>query len=114
VVDRLLASPHFGERWAVPWLDLARYADSNGCEKDAARSIWKYRDWVVDAFNADMPFDHFTLEQLAGDLPPGATVAQRIATGFHRNTMFWSQSNSQRRARRNEDWAPRLHRRRGR
>jgi hypothetical protein len=88
VVDRLLASPHFGERWAVPWLDLARYADSNGYEKDAARSIWKYRDWVIDAFNADMPFDRFTLEQLAGDLPPGATVAQRIATGFHRNTMF--------------------------
>ena len=88
VVDRLLASPHFGERWAVPWLDLARYADSNGYEKDAARSIWRYRDWVVDALNADMPFDRFTLEQLAGDLLPGATVAQRIATGFHRNTMF--------------------------
>ncbi len=88
VVDRLLASPHFGERWAVPWLDLARYADSNGYEKDAARSMWKYRDWVVDAFNADLPFDRFTLEQLAGDLLPGATVAQRIATGFHRNTMF--------------------------
>ena len=88
VVDRLLASPHFGERWAVPWLDVARYADSNGYEKDATRSIWRYRDWVVDALNDDMPFDRFTLEQLAGDLLPSATVAQRVATGFHRNTMF--------------------------
>ena len=88
VVDRLLASPHFGERWAVPWLDVARYADSNGYEKDAPRSMWTYRDWVVDALNADMPFDRFTLEQIAGDLLPGASVAQRIATGFHRNTMF--------------------------
>ena len=88
VVDRLLASPHFGERWAVPWLDVARYADSNGYEKDATRSIWRYRDWVVDALNDDMPFDRFTLEQLAGDLLPSATIAQRVATGFHRNTMF--------------------------
>jgi hypothetical protein len=88
LVDRLLASPHFGERWAVPWLDAARYADSNGYEKDATRSMWRYRDWVVEALNADMPFDRFTLEQVAGDLLPGATVAQRIATGFHRNTML--------------------------
>ncbi len=88
LVDRLLGSPHFGERWAVPWLDVARYADSNGYEKDAGRSIWKYRDWVVQALNDDMPFDRFTLEQIAGDLLPGAEVAQRIATGFHRNTMF--------------------------
>ncbi|WP_239491988.1 PSD1 and planctomycete cytochrome C domain-containing protein [Luteitalea sp. TBR-22] len=87
VVDRLLASPHFGERWARPWLDLARYADSNGHEKDRLRSMWPYRDWVIEAFNADMPFDRFTVEQVAGDMLPGATRAQRIATGFHRNAM---------------------------
>jgi hypothetical protein len=88
LVDRLLASPHYGERWARRWLDLARYADTNGYEKDRARSMWPYRDWVIGALNADMPFDHFTIEQLAGDLLPGATPAQRIATGFHRNTML--------------------------
>jgi len=87
VVDRLLASPHFGERWARLWLDLARYADSNGHEKDRLRSMWPYRDWVIDAFNADMPFDRFTTEQIAGDMLPGATRAQRIASGFHRNAM---------------------------
>jgi hypothetical protein len=87
VVDRLLASPHFGERWARPWLDLARYADTNGYEKDRRRSIWKYRDWVIDALNRDMPFDQFTVEQIAGDLLAGATVEQRIATGFLRNSM---------------------------
>ncbi len=87
VVDRLLASPAYGERWARPWLDLARYADTNGYEKDRTRSIWPYRDWVVHALNDDMPFDQFTIEQLAGDLLPGASLAQRIATGFHRNTM---------------------------
>lgn len=87
VVDRLLASPAYGERWARPWLDLARYADTNGYEKDRTRSIWPYRDWVVQAINADMPFDQFTIEQLAGDLLPGASLSQRIATGFHRNTM---------------------------
>jgi mono/diheme cytochrome c family protein len=87
LVDRLLASPHFGERWARPWLDLARYADTNGYEKDRRRSIWKYRDWVVDAFNSDMPFDRFTVEQIAGDMLPNATEAQRIATGFNRNAM---------------------------
>jgi hypothetical protein len=88
VVDRLLASPRYGERWARRWLDLARYADTNGYEKDRARSIWPYRDWVINALNADMPFDRFTIEQLAGDMLPGATQAQRIATGFHRNTML--------------------------
>jgi hypothetical protein len=88
VVDRLLASPHYGERWARPWLDLARYADSNGYEKDGRRSIWLYRDWVINALNRDMPYDQFTIEQLAGDMLPGATQAQRIATGFHRNTML--------------------------
>src|SRR5262249_5849644 len=87
VVDRLLASPHFGERWAIPWLDLARYADTNGYEKDRRRSIWKYRDWVIAALNKDMPFDQFTIEQLAGDLLPNATNDQRIATGFLRNSM---------------------------
>jgi hypothetical protein len=88
VVDRLLASPHYGERWARPWLDLARYADSNGYEKDRLRTMWKYRDWVIDAFNKDMPFDQFTIEQIAGDMLPEATDAQRIASGFHRNTML--------------------------
>ncbi|MFI5457443.1 MAG: DUF1553 domain-containing protein [Isosphaerales bacterium] len=85
-VDRLLASPHFGERWARPWLDLARYADSNGYNIDAPRSIWKYRDWVIAALNADMPFDQFAIDQLAGDLRPGNPLGPRIATGFHRNT----------------------------
>jgi hypothetical protein len=87
VVDRLLASPHYGEHQARPWLDLARYADTNGYEKDDRRSIWPYRDWVIRAFNADMPFDQFTVEQIAGDLLPHATLDQKIATGFHRNTM---------------------------
>ena len=86
VVDRLLASPHFGERWARPWLDQARYADSNGYSIDAPRSIWMYRDWVIAAFNRDMPFDRFAIDQIAGDLHPGASFPQRIATGFHRNT----------------------------
>jgi len=85
-VDRLLASPHFGERWARPWLDLARYADSNGYNIDAPRSIWKYRDWVLSALNADMPFDQFAIDQLAGDLRPGSPLGSRVATGFHRNT----------------------------
>jgi Protein of unknown function (DUF1553)/Protein of unknown function (DUF1549)/Planctomycete cytochrome C len=87
VVDRLLASPHYGERWARPWLDLARYADTNGYEKDNRRDIWKYRDWVIDAFNRDLPFDQFTVEQIAGDMLPNATVEQKTATGFHRNAM---------------------------
>ncbi len=86
-VDRLLESPHFGERWASMWLDLARYADSKGYEKDLYRSIWKYRDWVIQAFNDDMPFDQFTIEQLAGDLLDNPTESQLIATAFHRNTM---------------------------
>jgi hypothetical protein len=86
LVDRLLSSPHHGERRAREWLDMARYADSNGFNIDAPRTIWLYRDWVIDAFNRDMPYDQFALEQLAGDLLPGATTAQKIATGFHRNT----------------------------
>ncbi len=88
LVDRLLASPHYGERWARLWLDLARYADTNGYEKDDRRSIWKYRDWVIEALNRDMPFDEFTVEQVAGDLLPNATIDQKIATGFNRNTLF--------------------------
>jgi hypothetical protein len=87
-VDRLLASPHYGERWARRWLDVARYADTNGYEKDRPRSIWPYRDWVIKAMSADLPFDEFTIEQLAGDMLPGARVSQRVATGFHRNTML--------------------------
>src|SRR5262245_12369744 len=87
VVDRLLSSQHYGERWARPWLDLARYADSNGYEKDNLRVAWKYRDWVINALNKDMPFDQFTIEQIAGDMLPAATNDQKIATGFHRNTM---------------------------
>ena len=86
-VDRLLASSHFGERWATLWLDLARYADSKGYEKDTNREIWKYRDWVITAFNQDMPFDQFSVEQLAGDLLPNPTEQQLIATAFHRNTL---------------------------
>ena len=86
-VDRLLASRHFGERWAAWWLDLARYADTKGYEKDDRRSIWRYRDWVIDAFNRDLPFDQFTIEQLAGDLLPEPSLDQLIATAFHRNTM---------------------------
>jgi mono/diheme cytochrome c family protein len=86
VVDRLLASPHYGERWGRHWLDLARYADSDGYTIDAPRQIWKYRDWVIAALNRDMPFDQFAIEQIAGDLLPNATTDQLIATGFHRNT----------------------------
>ena len=88
LLDRLLASPHYGERWGRKWLDLARYADTNGYEKDRKRTVWPYRDWVINAINADMPYDQFTIEQLAGDMLPGASIDQRIATGFHRNTML--------------------------
>ena len=88
LVDRLLASEHYGERWAVPWLDLARYGDTDGYNFDSGRSAWPYRDWVIDAFNRDLPFDRFTIEQLAGDLLPDADQNTRIATGFHRNTML--------------------------
>lgn len=87
VVDRLLASPHFGEHLAVGWLDAARYADTNGYFGDKPRLIWPWRDWVINAFNANMPFDQFTIEQLAGDLLPAPTRDQLIATGFCRNSM---------------------------
>jgi hypothetical protein len=88
LTDRLLSSPHFGEKWARHWLDLARYADSDGYEQDSIRPhAWRYRDWVIGAFNRNIPFDRFTIEQLAGDLLPGSTLEQKTATGFHRNTL---------------------------
>ncbi len=88
LVDELLASPRYGERWGRHWLDLARYADSAGYESDQPRKIWAYRDWVIQALNADMPFDQFVTEQLAGDLLPNASIDQRIATGFQCNAML--------------------------
>jgi len=87
LVDHLLSLPQYGERWARRWLDLARYADTNGYEKDRPRQIWPYRDWVVRALNEDIPFDQFSIKQLAGDLLPNATPDDLVATGFHRNTM---------------------------
>jgi hypothetical protein len=93
-VDHLLASPHFGEHLAVGWLDAARYADTNGYFGDKPRQMWLWRDWVINALNANMPFDQFTVEQLAGDLLPNATVPQRIATGFNRNHMANNESGS--------------------
>lgn len=87
LVERLLMSPHYGERMAQEWMDLARYADTTGFAADHARTMWHYRDWIVSAFNSNMPFDQFTIEQLAGDMLPGANQSQRIATGFHRNSM---------------------------
>ena len=88
MIDRQQASPHYGERWARDWLDAARYADSNGFTRDQPRTIWKYRDWVIDALNANLSFDQFTIEQLAGDLLPNPSLEQLIATGFHRNTLI--------------------------
>src|SRR5690606_38592907 len=85
VVDRLLASPRYGERMAYPWLEAARYADSNGYQSDGERHMWRWRDWVIESFNRNMPWDQFTVEQLAGDLLPDATRDQIIATGFNRN-----------------------------
>jgi len=87
LVDDLLQSPAYGERWARVWLDLARYADTKGYEKDLSRTMWRWRDWVIEAFNADMPYDRFTRDQLAGDLLPNATTEELLATAFHRNTM---------------------------
>ncbi len=87
LVDTLLNSPHFGENWAAPWLDLARFADTKGYERDGHRQIWRYRDWVIDAFNSDMPYDSFCIKQLAGDLLPKPQHDDYIATAFHRNTM---------------------------
>lgn len=87
LVDSLLASDHYGEKWAAMWMDLARYADTKGYERDDARTIWRYRDWLIKAFNENKPYDQFLTEQLAGDLLPNPTDAQMIATAFHRNTM---------------------------
>ncbi len=87
-VDRLLASPHYGEKWAQPWLDAARYADSDGYEKDKPRYIWFYRDWVIKSLNNDLPYNRFLVEQLAGDLLPNATQDQKVATGFLRNSLI--------------------------
>ncbi len=88
VVDRLLKSPEFGERMAWNWLDAARYADSNGYQGDGERTMWPWRDWVIEAFNENLPYDEFTLWQLAGDLIPNATFEQKLATGFCRNHMI--------------------------
>ena len=85
VVDRLLASPYYGEQMATTWLDYARYADSHGFQSDPERHMWKWRDWVINAYNQNMPFDEFAIEQIAGDLLPNATIDQKIATGFNRN-----------------------------
>ena len=92
VVDRLLQSPHYGEHMAADWLDAARYADTDGYQNDGPRTMFRYRDWVIDAFNANMPFDQFTIEQLAGDLLPEPTMSQKIATGFNRNHRYNSES----------------------
>ena len=94
LVERLLASPRFGERWARVWLDIARYADSAGYAQDPARTIWRYRDWVIDAYNANLTFDQFTVEQIAGDLLPNPTTEQLLATAFHRNTMTNSEGGT--------------------
>src|SRR5262249_19696212 len=85
VVDRLLSSPRYAERMAYRWMEAARYADTNGYQSDGIRDMWRWRDWVIDAFARNMPFDQFTIEQIAGDLLPGATLSQKIATGFQRN-----------------------------
>ena len=90
-VDRLLASPRYGERMAMDWLDVAHYADTHGFNNDSERSMWRWRDWVIDAFNANMPYNRFLTEQLAGDLLPNPTLSQRIATGFGRNHVINSE-----------------------
>jgi hypothetical protein len=95
IVDTLLQSPHYGERWTAMWLDLARYSDTKGYERDDSRRIWRYRDWLIDAFNSDMPYDSFTIDQLAGDLLPNASNAQFIATAFNRNTMSNDEGGTQ-------------------
>lgn len=94
LVDRLLASPRYGEKMAQLWLDLARFGDTSGYEFDSTRKMWLWRDWVINAYNSNKPFDQFTIEQLAGDLLPGATIEQRIASGFNRNTRFNEEAGS--------------------
>jgi len=95
IVDSLLQSPHYGERWTSMWLDLARYSDTKGYERDEGRRIWRYRDWLIDAFNSDLPYDSFTIDQLAGDLLPNASNQQLIATAFNRNTMTNDEGGTQ-------------------
>jgi len=102
VVEQQLASPHYGERWGRHWLDQARYADTNGYTVDSERTMWPYRDWVIGALNRDMPFDEFTVDQLAGDLLPDATIDQLVATGFHRNTLVNQEGGADREQFRNE------------
>ncbi len=109
LVDRLLASPHYGERWGRHWLDVARYADSNGFTIDGSRNMWRYRDWVINALNTDMPFDRFTIEQIAGDMLPGANRDQMIATGFHRNTLINEEGGTDQEQFRIDAVADRLH-----
>jgi len=109
LVDRLLASPHFGERWGRHWLDLARYADSDGYLGDSLRNhAWVWRDWAIDAINADMPFDQFTVEQLAGDLLPDPSLDQRIAAGFHRNTLKNTEAGADRELNRTKEAVDRV------
>ena len=97
MVNRALKSPHYGERWGRHWLDLARYADSDGYEKDRSRPhAWRYRDWVINSLNADLPFDQFTVAQIAGDMLPEASIAQRVASGFHRNTLHNTEGGTDR------------------
>lgn len=109
VADQLLNSPHHGERWARHWLDQARYADSNGYTIDGERSMWPYRDWVIRAVGDDMPFDQFTIEQLAGDLLPNPTKAQLVATGFHRNTLINQEGGTDDEQFRDEEVTDRTH-----
>ncbi len=108
LADELLASPHYGERWGRHWLDQARYADSSGYSIDADRSQWPYRDWVLRAINEDLPFDRFTIEQIAGDLLPDATKAQLVASGFHRNTLINQEGGTDAEQFRNEEVVDRV------
>ncbi|MCB1087087.1 MAG: DUF1549 domain-containing protein, partial [Verrucomicrobiae bacterium] len=108
LAKRLLASPHYGERWGRHWLDQARYADSNGYTIDGERTQWPYRDWVIRALNDDMPFDRFTIEQIAGDLLPQPTKAQLVATGFHRNTLINQEGGTDDEQFRNEEVVDRV------
>ena len=108
LADELLASPHYGERWGRHWLDQARYADSNGYSIDGDRTQWPYRDWVIRAINEDLPFDRFTIEQLAGDLLPNATKAQLVASGFHRNTLINQEGGTDPEQFRNEEVVDRI------
>lgn len=108
LADELLASPHHGERWGRHWLDQARYADSNGYSIDGVRAMWPYRDWVIRAINDDMPFDRFTIEQLAGDLLPDPSKAQLVASGFHRNTLINQEGGTDPEQFRNEEVVDRV------